>query len=488
MKRRDFIKDAAIAAAAGAAFSTRAAAASPKRPNVLLILVDQMRTPMFTPLLSTPNIDRIAAEGVSFNRHFVAASVCSPSRASLITGKHPGGHNIMINCDFHNGDKQPSLDTSITTMGHVFRNVGYRTPYKGKWHLTLKDDRNKKDPLIDYGFQDWQPPDAPFGGPPYSGALQDPVYARQAARWIKEEGPAGGPWFMVCSLVNPHDICSYPRYYPQRKLRPIKTEEPPPNWTDDLSGKPGCQREYQEVYDEIGGKMDLGSGEAWRRYLDYYIHCTEDMDGNVGKVMDALYESGQLGNTIVVFTSDHGDMGGSHRLRAKGCFAYDEIMNTPLIFRAPWLLPTGVERDAMASNVDVLPTLASLAGISMKKEGLAGKDLSPALVDAAAEVRDEVLFSSYSELSTPNDIFKKDPDRIKSPARLRCVRTGDWKYARYFDPGSDAEEYELYNIKDDPLEMDNLADDRGYAKVKTEMAGRLYELEEKFTGKEEKDG
>jgi len=139
MKRRDFVKSAALGAA-GCALSPHVSRAASSRPNVLLILVDQMRTPRWTPLLETPNISRLAEEGVSFTNHFAAASTCSPSRACLFTGLHTSQHNVLQNCDF--ADKNPSLDPAITTMGHLFRDAGYRTPYKGKWHLTLKKDRH----------------------------------------------------------------------------------------------------------------------------------------------------------------------------------------------------------------------------------------------------------------------------------------------------------------------------------------------------------
>jgi len=242
--------------------------------------------------------------------------------------------------------------------------------------------------------------------------------------------------------------------------------------------KPGCQREFQRIYDKLAGRMDLSSQEEWRRYLDYYIHCCQDVDANVGRVLDALARSGQRDNTIVVFTSDHGDMGGSHRLRAKGCFAYEEIMNVPLIISAGRRFGSGVETHALASNVDIFPTLASLAGIEHGRTHLPGRDLTAVLRDPdSAEVRDHVLFHSDSEIHTPSDLYKDSPDNFTHPARIRCIRDKDWKYAYYFDPGGDAVEEELYWLRDDPLEMKNLAQDPGYRQKKKVLHLRLMEEE-----------
>ncbi len=479
MKRREFIKGSALAATGlGLGLAPGSASAEGDRPNVLVILVDQWRNPKWTPLLSTPNIDLLSSRGVTFNNHFVSASPCSPSRACLVTGTYTTQNQMYTNCDFVEGDLQPSLDPRIPTFGHVFGKAGYRTPYRGKWHLTRRSDRDRKDPLSNYGFTGWKAPDAMFGGPPYCGALQDPSYTRQATSWILDPDNRKEPWFMVCSLVNPHDICAFPRYYPQRKLREIKTDAPPPNWTDDLSGKPGCQREYQKIYNSVGGPMDYSSGDAWRRYLDYYMFCVEDADANIGRVLDALDKSGQRDNTVVVFTADHGEMAGSHRLRTKGCFAYEEEINVPLIISAPTRIPEGVTTDALASNVDVMPTLVSMTGITGVSHYMPGKDLSPVLMDPeGGAVQDHVVFHQDWEVQFTIGKKPGEPGNFENPAHIRCVRDHEWKYSYYFKPSDDSADYELYNLKDDPLEMTNLANDAGYAARRNELHNRLMERE-----------
>ncbi len=479
MKRRDFIKTGALAAA-GTGFGASALKAGQDQPNVLLILVDQLRQPRWTPHLRTPNIDRLASWGVSFSNHFVSASPCSPSRACILTGTYTTQNQMYSNCDFVEGHLQPSLDPRIPTTGHIFGKHGYQTPYRGKWHLTRRKDRNKKDPLLDYGYTGWKAPEAFFGGPPYCGAAYDPWYVRQTKDFLLNPDSHKQPWSLVCSLVNPHDICAYPRYYPQRKLRKIRTEAPPDNWTDDLSTKPAAQREHSKNYNKVGGGMDLTKADNWRRYLDYYVHCVEDVDANLGLVLDALEQSGQFENTIIAFTSDHGEMGGSHRLRTKGCFAYEEVMNVPLIFSWPGRIPAGQVAESFASNVDIVPTLASLAGLN-NLPYLAGVDLTSVLKDPAnASVRNDVIY--HSDWEAKMTLFKDAEQKAiyDSPAHVRTIRDHEWKYSYYFAPGRTDVDHELYNMKDDPNEMVNLGNDPGYSRIRKELFERLMEQERQF--------
>jgi len=448
------------------------------RPNILIIMVDQMREPMWTPQLDMPNLERLRQNGVSFSNSFCAASPCSPSRACFFTGTHSTQNRMFYNCDFVEGDIQPSLDPAITTIGHIFKNAGYRTPYRGKWHLTKRKDRPDK--LESYGFEGWKPPDAWFGGPPWCGEVFDPMYARQAVKWLSDPDNHEDPWLMVCSLVNPHDVGAWPRYYPHTKLGGIKTEEPPPNWTDDLSGKPRVHKEYQKRFEKMAGKVDVDNPDQWRRYLDWYVACMEDVDENMGDVMDALEKSGQAGNTLVLFTSDHGEMGGSHKLRNKGTFAYEEVMKVPLVLSMPGTLPAGKTSDALVSNVDVMPTLCSFAGISPANY-MAGVDFSHILSDPSAEAkRDHVIYHNDWEIVFTVGKGENEGSTYDNPAHIRSIRDNEWKYAYYFALNNDDHDFELYNLKEDPLEMTNLANDAGYKKKRKELHARLMEIEDGF--------
>jgi len=365
-------------------------------------------------------------------------------------------------------------------MGHIFRKAGYRTPYRGKWHLTRYKDQNRKDKLIDYGFEGWKSPDAPFGGPPYCGDVLDPIYSSQACRWLRNKDNHKDPWFMVCSLVNPHDIGAFPRYYPHRKLKSIKIDSPPPNWTDDLSGKPRAHKEFQERMQKMSGYIDVDNPDHWRRYMDYYVRCLEDVDENIGDVLDALEKSGQRDNTLVIFTADHGEMAGSHKLRNKGCFVYEENMRIPLIFSMPGVVPAGATSDALVSNVDIFPTLTAMFGISGLPY-MAGRDFSRVFGDTGMNgSREEIIFHNDWEIVFKVNKGAPGQALYSSPAHIRCIRDREWKYAYYFAPGRDEVEHELYNIKDDPLEMKNLANDAGYISRRKELFDRLMEQERQF--------
>jgi arylsulfatase len=434
-------------------------------------------------------MDRLAGQGVSFSNSFVSAVPCSPSRACLLTGSYTTQNGIYQNVDWLFW-QQPSLNPTIPTLGHLFQKAGYATPYRGKWHLTRESKREQA--LRPYGFEGWVEEDPVSGkdcncgenagGPARCGEEEDPLLTRQVCDWLSDPSHHQRPWFMTCSLVNPHDICQYPRSYPETSDWPLRSDKPPPNWKDDLSTKPGVQAGWRRFYNYVGGKMDENDPGAWRRYLDYYIHCIEDVDGNVGKVIDALERSGQKENTIVVFTSDHGDMGGSHQLRAKGPFAYDEIMNVPLVFSWPGHLPQGVTTEALVSNVDIMPTLASLTGIR-DLPYQAGKDFSQVLHNpATASVREEVLYHVNAQ-SEPPGWWARTIGRWVlggSPGHVHGVRTTDWKYVHYYIPGETRSECELYLLKDDPLEMRNLAGDEGYAKKQKELHDHLMELEQRY--------
>jgi len=478
MKRREFIRKSGVAAA-GLALAPNVLTAGDQPPNILLIIVDQMRQPRYTPDGITPNMDRIAKGGVTFTNHFVSAVPCSPSRACLMTGTYTTQNNMNTNCDFQVGARQPSLDPKIPTIGHIFRKAGYRTPYRGKWHLTRKRDFDPNDRLSAYGFEGWEGPDAPFGGAPYNGFAVDPTYTRQTREWLLDKDNHKKPWILVSSLINPHDICEYPRYYPHEKLYEIHTAAPPPNYKDDLSGKPGCQLEFRDRYQKLAGYVDPKDPDAWRRYLDFYIKCLKDVDENVGDIMRALDKSGQRENTIVVFTSDHGEMAGSHGLRTKGCFAYEEVMNVPLLVSWPGRIQPGAVTSAFASNVDIIPTLASLAGFA-NLPYMAGKDLSQTIFSPGGNsVRDDVIYHQGWELEV--SLKKKNREAVFSkPAQVRCLRDREWKYVYYFSRNNDAVEHELYNLKNDPYEMTNLANDAGYISRRSEMHDRLMEQEDRL--------
>jgi choline-sulfatase len=478
MKRREFLQT--TGAAAGVALGPLASKAE-DRPNVLLILSDQLRRPRGMPELKTPNLDRLAASGVSWSNHFTCAVPCSPSRACLLTGLYTIQNQLYLNVDTFS-PAQKSLDHRYPTIGNVFTEAGYHSAYRGKWHLTRSWARNPRDPLLDYGFAGWRGPDAPIGGTAYCGAIEDPRTTRQSIHFLQH--PPRAPWLLVCSLVNPHDICWYPGSYPQARHREVRTAAPPDNWTDDLTGKPSVQKIFADKYKIAAGRFDASDPLAWRRYMDFYADQVRDLDANVGLVLDALERSGQRDNTIVALTSDHGEQAGSHQLRTKGPFVYEESINVPLIFSWPGHFPAGRVASAMSSNIDVAPTLASLAGIK-RLPYMAGRDLSPALLDPG---RGDDLQEIICHVTGSTEPARGGYDLLADVGHIRCLRTREWKYAHYFAPGGAAEEFELYDLNNDPLEMHNLGADPGYQARRKQLHDRLIEREQALRQEIESSG
>ncbi len=436
---------------------------SSRRPNILLILVDQMRLPRWFPAgVPLPAYDRLQREGRSFNQAFVSANPCSPSRASLVTGLHYTQHGIRSNVVGSGSSGMPSLDPRWPTFGHAFREAGYRTPYIGKWHLSAPPDLVDRG-LAAYGFEEWKGPDCE--GLPWQGLQQDGQFAEQAARWLAVHATRG-PWLLTCSFINPHDIMFF-----RRTMPPDDCAERcalPDNHADDLSGKPRIQARYQHFWGGVMG-MTADQPEAiWRRYGDLYLYLTEKVDAEVGRVLTALDASGVADDTLTIFLSDHGEMAGAHRLQGKGPFVYQENVQVPLIVRWPGRILPNSGSTALAQSIDLFPTLMDLAGIGAPPAHLVGRSLAPAVLDDDQTVNDHVLLSWGMTMRRAGTVAAGPPIGDE----VRGLHDGRYKIARYFAPDAE-DEIELYDLHNDPFELRNLAADPGYAALRVGMLDRL---------------
>ena len=355
------------------------------RPNVLLITTDEERYKL--PKLagfSLPARDWLHRRGTSFDNYYVASAMCSSSRSVMYTGQH------VTKTKIYDNDNMPyirPLDTQMATLGTMMQAAGYYTAYQGKWHLS-NAYRTPENPdptakaLQPYGFtefNDW----GDIDGGAWAGLKVDPVIAGQAVRWLRDKAATVArdqPWFMTVNFVNPHDIMSYD-YGTTRTITPppnlaeaVKVKPPAEtplyskNWdidvpasaTDDLSGAPQAVREFAGLADAMFGQVE--DPADFRKGLNFYVNCIRDVDRSVALVLDALVASGQADNTVVVFTSDHGELAGSHGLRQKGNLVYDENFHVPLIICHPDV-DGGARSDVMGSAVDLAPTILHLAGV-----------------------------------------------------------------------------------------------------------------------------
>lgn len=493
-------------------------AANAKKPNILLVVSDQERQRSWLPpSVRLPWRDRLRAEGLELTRHYTHSSPCSPSRASLFTGQYIAQHGVVDNVIM---PEHKELDTSTPTIGSILDDAGYRSSYIGKWHLSQAVSPD----MTAYGFADWEGNDRHFMGWAGTGVHFDPVIAANAASWLRDNaGSTAEPWFLTVALVNPHDVMWFPIDQPGydernpeevRRARKILEwakwkeddvlpifdpmydevcDELPANFGDDLLDKPAAQRQWRwDQQHGLWGYIDPSDTRSWLRNLDYYVKLQQMADESLGTVLSALEESGAYDDTIVIFTSDHGDMCGSHGLRSKGPFVYEEIMHVPCYMRVPGVTQPGSVSDALATHVDLASTICALGGVDPSTQpSLKGVDLGPVLADPSASVRDHVLFA--------HDTAHTEEINHTRYA-IRGFFDGQTKYARYYgvgggkpgtglwgkDPGHklfdvDADfvdqEHEWYDLHDDPHEMVNLARDRGRRAELHDNYERLLEYE-----------
>ncbi len=495
-------------------------------PNLVLLITDQQRAPQHWPedpewldeLM--PNDAELRRTGVSFTRAFTATSMCSPSRATLLTGKYPSRHGVTLTMTegdlwpdarnlpavlrtvarlarsgvvprmrlaraffrslFRLGPKsgsEPELPPGVDTLATMLEEHGYHVALKGKWHLSKPVQNgawSAADPARierDYGFKDWEPPDAggdakaeTFGGG-NAGTEQagwDEDYTRQMERWLGQEHLAE-PFCLVFSLVNPHDVLGYPSSYEQGgytadEFRGLGVPLPP-TLNEDLREKPSVHSLMQLGQTSYIGPLD--TRQEQQDYVDFYAYLHKVVDEKIGRLLAALGDPADPGSlrsrTVIARISDHGEMGLSHGgLRQKMFNAYEETIRVPLVVSNPVLFPEPRESDALVSLVDIVPTFLGLAGAAPQSERFDGHDLGPLLRREEARVRDAVLFT-YDDHQAAT-AFQDAPGQ---PNRIRCARDERWKYAVYLDPnGRAAPEYELYDLETDPNEAVNLVDKR----------------------------
>lgn len=498
-RRQFFAAGAALAGAAalGATTSSRAAAEPGRmvrRPNIVLFITDQERKPMHWPSgwadRNLPNRRRLINHGLSFENAFCAAAMCSPSRSTFFTGKYPAEHGVTSTLTEGGtvSPTEPTLPVGEQNIAKLLRSAGYRVHYRGKWHMSKGADGGGPSPadVARYGFEGWRAPD--FGGDTEPGnfgggcADHDGDVTRQAVDFLRTEATADdAPFALIVSLANPHDILSFPKSWDSRQgdcdnyasaaPRAFHQGIPlPPSFEENLrtNFKPTAQVQSRLLL--AGALGPLPTARQATDYANFYAYLHTVVDQRLGEVLDALAANPAVNKkTVVVRISDHGELGMSHGgLRQKTFNAYEETLRVPLIVSNPVMFPQPVRTQALASLVDLMPTLATLADVPDRSAWtFRGTDLTPVIADAvarpgspSAEVQDDVLF-------TFDDVNTASPDGqniVRAPNHIRAVRDRQWKYTVYFDPsGAVPSQRELYDLHADPNELVNLADPRNPA-------------------------
>lgn len=459
------------------------------RPNILIFMTDQQRGGTVLPgspvKALTPHLDRFRAESVTFTRAFCPAPHCCPSRASFFSGLYPSEHGVWNNVEVGNALSR-GLNDGVRLWCEDFRAAGYRMHFAGKWHVSSEETANDrgwestrpfaaKFPRREGAWRDepqpfeWErfkptgtsQPEARgegqilregYGTYSHYGERETPFNDRKvvddALATIRSRPRDGSPWCQYVGLLGPHD----PYFVPQRFLDLYDLEDIalPANFTDRMEDKPALYRRTRDRFDQLGEREHR---EAIRHYLAFCSY----LDSLFGEVVQALEETGERENTLVLYCSDHGDYLGEHGLWCKGLPCFQPAYHVPAILRWPArTVRPGRAVDAFVSLADFAPTFLAAAGIGSGRR-FAGASLLPFLADEPpADWRDAIFTQTNG-----NELY----------GIQRSVMTRDWKYVYN---GFDYDE--LYDLAADPGETVNLAARPEYKPVRRELARRLWQF------------
>lgn len=402
-------------------------------PNILYVFADQLSALALNMhgglnKVYTPHMDELARNGVRFGRHYCSTPQCSPSRSTILTGLYPHKTGVIGNI----GTRGTSdLNPDLKNMGSYLKQQGYRTGYFGKWHLGT--------PIHEFGFDSYSEYDP--GNDHHSTA--------DAVTFLTMQNEK--PWFTMVSYNNPHDIYLIEDEIKSGMQR-NDSYELPSNFADDLASKPHVQAMFRD--DDQGKPLRSFGEQEWKQYLAFYYGLVERVDQELGRLIDSLKENGQLENTIIIFSSDHGDLMAAHRCPFKGPMMYEELVNIPLIVSYPKMLPVGVTREQLSVNTDVFPTICDLLGLQIPL-GLDGISLKNCMLGSQENSRDYIVLQYYSKQDWVNPI--------------RTIVNKEYKYNLYLDG-----QEELYKIGPQQDESCNLVDDRQFSHIKQQMKELLF--------------
>lgn len=455
MKRRDFIKAGTMSAAAVGLSSTLKGATlsfgkknskKQDRPNILFVLTDQQCADAISAVgnndLKTPGMDQIAKYAMNFKKAYCPTPLCVPSRSSMFTGMYPHEINVPIN------NMAAKWNTSeFPYMGNIMKAAGYDTGYVGKWHLPAS------------------PKDIDIHGFDYIKHARandlDPDVPEASIDFLKQKRDK--PFLLVSSFVNPHDICQWAR---GEAMRNDEIGAPPaadlcPSLPDNFEIpelEPDVIR-YVHSLSKRTYPTENWSGEKWRQYRWAYYRLVEKVDRYLKQIMDALEENGLIDNTVIIFTSDHGDGNAHHKWNQKQIL-YDEAARVP--FMISWKGHTEVcdyNDNAVSTGIDLIPTMCEIAGVEAPAH-LKGDPLFK------LSLGDRKAYDRPYTISETEFCLSKKTYGVKG----RMVRSSQYKYIVY-EQGALKEQ--LFDMNVDPGEMKNLAYQEKYYEIKSELRDAL---------------
>ncbi|MBI3857786.1 MAG: sulfatase [Planctomycetes bacterium] len=437
------------------------AAAPPERPNVVVVFTDDQRWEAMGcaghPFLKTPNIDRLAREGARFVNAFCTTSLCSPSRASMLSGLYANAHKVL--------DNFTDFPASLPSYPKRLQESGYETGYIGKWHMGEGSD----DPRP--GFDYWMSHqgqgnyfDTTFNINGKRELLKGYITHRiteKAVEWIRK--PREKPFCLIVGHKAPHGpFVPEPKYakaFDATEIRRPATEK------DTGAGKPDWVRQRVTTWHGIDGPIYKACGySGYDEFVRAYYAAILSVDDSVGQITEALRAAGTLDRTLFIFTTDNGFLLGEHGAIDKRTM-WEESIRVPMIVRYPPLIPAPRVVNEMVLHIDLAPSILAVCG-AKPIENVHGMSWTGLFSGKGAPWRKSFLYEYNYEKQfpyTPN---------------VRGIRTDEWKYIRYphGDGGPDRWKAELYSLKDDPLETRNLIDDPRSAAMLAQLQGELARL------------
>jgi arylsulfatase A-like enzyme len=426
-------------------------------PNFVIFMTDGQRPDEMSfsgnPIIHTPNMDRVAREGMNFRNAFVVNALCAPSRASVLTGMYSHRHGVIDN-------KDRLIASGVPIFSDMLRAAGYEVAFCGKSHVR----NGLRDHYWDYYF-------GPLGQPAYTNQQiaegtngkvgRDQVYegyiddllTTAAVNWL--QGQREKPFCLFLWLFAPHRPFLRPRRY--EDLYNGMAIPKPSTYDDDLKAYPGKPQAFVNAKNKIGVYDDVRTLESLVK--DHYA-TTVAADDNLGQILEALSRANKLDDTAIVFTADHGFFLGEWHSFDKR-FMHEPSIRIPLFIRYPRAINAGSVSNQMVLNLDITPTILELAGVRIP-ESMQGRSLLPLVQGNVSGCRKD-WFYEYYEYPGPHSVPKN-----------RGIRTERYKLIEYYE--QEPKEYELYDLKHDPGEVHNLYGNPQYAELTRELMHRMEEL------------
>jgi arylsulfatase A-like enzyme len=466
--RREFLKTSFAATAfAALAPTVRAAQQKDKRPNIVLVVLDSIPNLVMKPghPCLTPNIDKLASEGLRLHRFYSPNPACCPARATIMTGTYPSKHHINGFVHKPMGQwRTPVLNKNLKMWSQNVLDAGYKTAYFGKWHV-VKDDKPKSFGFQEY-FKDYYRPlenneqipgtQVYLTRPGYklrllaavgkeSDNVSHPAFDN-TVKFINSNAKKGQPFCYVCSTKEPHLPAVPPKkFYDMYDAKNIRLS---PSFNSDLDGKSDYTKRARRVLEGL-------SEDDWRQITACYYAEITFLDSEIGRIVKALKDAGVYENTTIIVTADHGTMNGGHGMLSHlGSTPYEEVYNVPFVISGPGVKKQGENYETVASLVDLAPTLVDLCGAKPLRQAQ-GRSMRPILQGRANK---EDWQDAWAEHDSTVFLYTQ-----------RIIWHGPWKYI--YAPGGCEE---LYNLTEDPYEQHNLAYKGQYRDELEDMVKRMW--------------